>query len=675
MSATVASPGTAVTRARRPGYPLRITAVIGVICLLLTAASTWAAARVDQKAEDRLIHVQAKQVGAVLSTAILVIGEPLTTALSVERVASTRKNADAFTRLMAAYVAPSKLFVSASLWKRTGRTLTQIAHVGSQPVLRPGLPQTAAYLRGAFTTKSFRVRTVSASTQDRIAYAQADPGTGYVVYAERAIPANRRAPVDKNSAFSDLHYAIYFGPTANRSALSTTDVDPSSLPLRGHTATIRVPFGDTILTVAIAPRRHLGGSLGQRLPLILLIGGLLLTLVIARTSYQLVRRRQDAEGDSSTISGLYERVEALYGQQRELSVGLQKALLPHANPEISNLEIASEYVAGAQGVDVGGDWYSVIGLGEEQFGFVVGDVSGRGIDAVAVMAHARFTLRAYLLDGNSPDAALEKCSRQFDISDDGHLTTAIVGLGNSRTGEVTFASAGHPAPLLITDRGVEYVPINPGLPLGAGPSTYEPTTITLTPATTVFCFTDGLVERRSEDIDTGLARLSGIVSESHGQPVGHIVDHALRTLRGDDASDDIAVMAFTWDPTQMRARFRADLKAPASARTFVNGHLGGLLEHSDPRRADVALVVSELVTNSVRAGAETIEVRLLADNGQIEVRVTDDAAGWPTPRAAGIDDLGGRGLGIVEGLADRWGTLPHEPGKAVTATWFEPTTT
>ncbi len=88
-------------------------------------------------------------------------------------------------------------------------------------------------------------------------------------------------------------------------------------------------------------------------------------------------------------------------------------------------------------------------MGEDDFAFVVGDVSGHGIDAVAEMARARFTVRAYLVDGDSPQAALEKCSHQFDITTDGHMVTVVAGVGNRRTGELTVASAGRPAPLLV----------------------------------------------------------------------------------------------------------------------------------------------------------------------------------------------------------------------------------
>ena len=533
---------------QRTRYPRRAAALIAAICLLLTGMATWAAARVDQNSEQRLLQVQTRQAAAVLSTAILLIQQPLNTALNAQRVVQRPDEGPAFGQLMDTSVGKDKVFLSASLWRRTAGGLEQLTAVGAEPVRGPRDPRTRAFVAASFKKPTFTVQQVPVGNRPLIAYALADPSSGYAVYAERALPADRRAPVDNDSAFADLDYAIYFGPKTSLSTLTTTDMDPRSLPLRGRTAQAMVPFGDGKLTLVTSARRHLGATLGQRLPLIVLLIGLLLSVIAARSGYQLVRRRQDAEDDTATITGLYERVDTLYGQQRELFVRLQRALLPHVNPDVPQLEIASRYVAGTQGIDIGGDWYSIIGLGEEEYAFVVGDVSGRGVDAVAVMAHARFTLRAYLLDGDPPAVALEKCSRQFDIATDGHITTALVGVGNCRTGEVTLASAGHPTPLVITPGSREFVEVSPGLPLGAGEATYRSTRFTLTPGATLFCYTDGLIERRGEGIDTGLRRLADTMTPVSSSPVEEMVEHALRRLRSKDAPDDIAVLAVRWKP-------------------------------------------------------------------------------------------------------------------------------
>jgi serine phosphatase RsbU (regulator of sigma subunit) len=511
--------------------PAAVAALITVVCLLLTGVATWAAARVDDNTENRLLDVQTKQAGTVLSTAIMLIQEPLSTALTVQKLAGPGGNVTSFVNLMAAYVGKDKLFESASLWLRRGGELTRLADAGGTA---PAVPSgtTLTYLDQAFRSKTYTVRRLTVGSRSSIGYAMADPATGFVVYAARSIPADRRAPVDRDSAFAQLHYAIYLGPKATLGDLSTTDVAPSALPLRGTTSRITVPFGDTVLTLVTSPRTHLGASLSQRLPLLLLLSGLLLTAIASSAGYQLTRRRLS--------------VEAMYGQQREVSERLQRALLPRSNPAIPNLDIAAEYVAGAHGVDIGGDWYSIIGLAGDQFGFVVGDVSGRGIDAVATMARARFTIRAYLLDGHSPAEVLARCSRQFDISEDGHLTTAVVGVGNWRTGDVTIANAGHPAPLVLTSAGAAFVETCPGWPLGAGATSYESTTITMAPGATLFCFTDGLVERRGEDIDTGMHRLATTAGDAPATSTDALVRRTVDGLRTEDASDDVAVLAMRW---------------------------------------------------------------------------------------------------------------------------------
>jgi serine phosphatase RsbU (regulator of sigma subunit) len=387
------------------------------------------------------------------------------------------------------------------------------------------------------------VRRLTVGDQSRIAYALADPDSGLVVYAERAIPADRRAPVDRNAAYADLNYAIYLGPSTTTDTMTTTDVDPAELPLEGRTARAEVPFGDTVLTLVTTPRHHLGSTLSQRLPWILLLGGLLLTVAAAVVARQLARDRQRAESDTETITTLYQRVDSLYGEQRALSVRLQRALLPQVNPGIPGMEISSDYVAGAQGVDIGGDWYSSIATGDESFAFVVGDVSGNGVDAVAEMARARFTLRAYLVDGDGPELALQKSAPQFDISRDGHIITVLVGVGNSRTGEITVANAGHPLPLLVSDEQASFVQMPVGLPLGAGPCTYRTSTFTLPPQATLMAFTDGLVERRTEDIDAGMQRLVEVARPLGARPLPSFVSEVVTRMRDEDTTDDIAVLA------------------------------------------------------------------------------------------------------------------------------------
>jgi len=121
----------------------------------------------------------------------------------------------------------------------------------------------------------------------------------------------------------------------------------------------------------------------------------------------------------------------------------------------------------------------------------------------------------------------------------------------------------------------------------------------------------------------------------------------------------------------METRLDGDLHAPAIARMFVSDRLEAAVGTDwDALGDDIVLIVSELVTNSVRAGAGSVDVEVFADGDRVEVRVTDDAAGWPTARDAATDALDGRGLAIIEQLVDSWTTRAHAHGKTVTATWL-----
>lgn len=115
------------------------------------------------------------------------------------------------------------------------------------------------------------------------------------------------------------------------------------------------------------------------------------------------------------------------------------------------------------------------------------------------------------------------------------------------------------------------------------------------------------------------------------------------------------------------------VRAPAAAREFVRSNLESILTPAHAALGDdLALIVSELVTNSVHAQARTIEVEVRVDDERIEVHVTDDAGGWPTVQAATADSLDGRGLEIVDQLADSWRTESRARGKSVIATRRRP---
>jgi anti-sigma regulatory factor (Ser/Thr protein kinase) len=120
----------------------------------------------------------------------------------------------------------------------------------------------------------------------------------------------------------------------------------------------------------------------------------------------------------------------------------------------------------------------------------------------------------------------------------------------------------------------------------------------------------------------------------------------------------------------MRVTLIADVLAPAEARGLVSGLIDSSVLPAGVHIHDPVLVVSELVTNSVSAGASYVELEVHVGAERIDLTVVDDARGWPTPRQSTVEDVNGRGLAIVEKLAHKWSVTSSETGKSVTASWL-----
>ena len=295
--------------------------------------------------------------------------------------------------------------------------------------------------------------------------------SGFVVFAESPIPAGHKVSLPKDFAFSQLNFALYLGDSQRRSALVEASV--STVPLTGRTAVATVPFGDTTLTLVGTPMGTLGGSLDQRLPWIVGVIGVVLSLAAALMTERLVRRRRLAES-------LAAENRRLYGEQHGIAEALQRALLPNELPALGGVEIDGRYVAGMESMDIGGDWYDVIASDDDHFLFVVGDVSGRGVRAATIMASLHYSIRAYAAEGDPPSAILTKLCSLLDVDRDAHFATILAGYVDIDRREVTLSSAGHFGPLLMSRDETDYVDVVTGVPIGIDTSpTYPTVTVTV----------------------------------------------------------------------------------------------------------------------------------------------------------------------------------------------------
>lgn len=340
-----------------------------------------------------------------------------------------------------------------------------------------------------------------------------------------------------SSPISQLNLALYLGHAQTSVTLLETD-SSAPLPLRGTTFTATIPFGDTVLTLTTSPRSTLTGTTSQVLPWVIAGGGLLLSLLAGLLTERLIRRRENAE----RLTG---QVEQLYMKQRSVAETLQHALLPQEIPDIPGVQIAARYLPATGGVDIGGDWYDVITLDKGRFVFVVGDVSGHDLRAAAVMASMHYASRAYALEGHPPGTILHRLRQVLDLPRDGHFATVLCGLVDVAAHTVVLANAGHLPPLVTDGTEATFPAVKPASPIGTRERAAEPLTVAVPAHGILIAYTDGLVERRKESLDTGMERLADAARQDAAS-LDQLLDSIITKLTGDAPEDDVALIGLKW---------------------------------------------------------------------------------------------------------------------------------
>lgn len=525
-------------RAGRGWAPHAAAAVVLVVGLGITITLSVVTSSGHQRTNAKLLALETRLISDDIAAAEpLYVEDHLGGAASL--AAATDGSAATFARELNGSGTAKGAFVTASLWRLGGTSPRQITRVGTRPLLAPAGAAMSALLHRAAASRTFAVTKITAGRTARLGYATAATGAGgsFAAYAEVALPAGGRAAEPASSPVSDLNIAVYLGRSQTRASLLEAS---AAVPLRGTTQVTRIPFGDTVLTLTTSARGSLTGSLGVILPWAIGVGGAALTILGALLAERLVRRRARAERVSSEIG-------RLYVEQRSVAETLQRAILPDQAPAIPGMQIAVRYLPGVSGTEVGGDWYDVVPLGGGRFVFVVGDVSGRGVRAAAMMASLHYASRAYALEGHPPAVILDQLTRTMDIAEDGHFATVLCGLVDVSTHEVALASAGHLPPMVCGGDGASLVQAKPGSPIGiSGGAAFEPTLLTTAARGTLIAYTDGLVERRGETLDTGLKRLLQTATDRCGSSLDDLLTSLVSELTGDSPTDDIALIGLRW---------------------------------------------------------------------------------------------------------------------------------
>ncbi|MEU3478503.1 SpoIIE family protein phosphatase [Streptomyces sp. NPDC033754] len=373
-----------------------------------------------------------------------------------------------------------------------------------------------------------------------------------------------------------------------------------------------------------------------------------------------------------------------FTREHAMAVTLQRSLLPRVLPDQSAVDVAYRYLPAKAGV--GGDWFDVIPLPGARVALVVGDVVGHGLHAAATMGRLRTAVHNFSTLDVPPDELLghlDELTGRIDHREtegpdaegrrrDEGITgaTCLYAIYDPASGRCTVASAGHPGPALVGPDGrVEFPELSPGMPLGLGLGDvpFESTELRLPEGSKLVLFTDGLLEDRGRDLDTGLTLLGSTLARPDRSPEQTCAD-VLATLLSPSPRDDIALLVAQ---TRLLAPERIAewevARDPSAVSPVRNAAAAKLSEWGlDGLAFTAELILSELITNAVRYGADPVRVRLLHDRTLI-CEVSDGSSTSPHLRHATTTDEGGRGLYLVAQYAERWGTRYARRGKTIWA--------
>lgn len=372
----------------------------------------------------------------------------------------------------------------------------------------------------------------------------------------------------------------------------------------------------------------------------------------------------------------------LFDSERDFATGLQSSMLPLHIPKFPGVEIAARYHAAGSGREVGGDWYDVIPLPRRRIGIVVGDVEGHDTQAAAVMGQLRIALRAFAGEGHPPSTVIARASRFLAELDTDRFATCTYAQVDPATGDVRAIRAGQMEPVLRhADGRVSTPPVRGGLPLGLATEfeqeEYPETRLDLLPGEAFILFTDGLVEHRGRDVTAGVKAMTEAVRNGPVQARA-IAEHlSERVSQVTPTADDVALLVLRRDldpGTPLAPRIHqylhpADPQGLVETRTALRRALEdwGFAAVAD----DVEVAAGELMVNALlhtEAGAViTLEV-LPGAARRVRLWVKDRSSVFPRRRTPGEAATSGRGLLLVDAVADSWGVEPRGEGKAV---WCE----
>jgi PAS domain S-box-containing protein len=390
------------------------------------------------------------------------------------------------------------------------------------------------------------------------------------------------------------------------------------------------------------------------------------------------------EGDVALFAEIASRAAValeharLYDRERRVAVTLQDAALPKKLPSVPGLTFSAVYQAASSEALVGGDWYDAFRLSDGRMVLSIGDVMGSGLDAAVTMGAVRQAIRGAAQIYPDPVGVLNAADRALRSEQPDRIVTAFVGLLDPLTLTFTYASAGHPPPLLRADDGTITELGGSGLPLGlrdAGRSNETSRFLTLGDQSLLVLYTDGLTES-TRDVFEGERLLRAALNDPA------VLDSresaaAIRDAVTDQAHDDVAILAVRVDDVRRRLTRFGDVDASSAHWTFdafdaaaarsVRLQIASALRSTGAGEGDVCnaeLLFTELVGNVIRHTSGSVEVALDLTGEEPVLHVIDRGPGFTFHARLPNDVMSesGRGLYIAAALASELSVLPRKDG-------------
>jgi serine phosphatase RsbU (regulator of sigma subunit) len=297
---------------------------------------------------------------------------------------------------------------------------------------------------------------------------------------------------------------------------------------------------------------------------------------------------------------------------------LQAALLPLVPERMGALAVSVAYRP-AEGIAAGGDFYDVFPLEHDCVGIIVGDVSGHGREALGPATFIRHMVRSYLEAGLTPRAALQLAGNVLDDQNRDDFATIAVAVHDPNAGTMSFASAGHPPPIVIGPAPFEPVTVASSPPAGVGVTTgMRQTTLALPPGTTVCFFTDGLTEARSHsDGMFGRASLEEVIRELPADASANdVVERVARS--SDGFRDDAAVCMLRVVEGAAAGRVRVE-EIEVTLSDLNSERLRRFFEACGVRPSETAGAIKTAAPHLAALGSVLIRVRMAFNRSGVDV--------------------------------------------------------